>query len=146
MKVLVADDDPISRHLLEIGLSNSGYRVVLAADGEEAIQLLHGPDWPRLLVLDWMMPGLDGIEVCRSIRKGPQEPYLYVILLTGNGQPGEIQEGWEAGANDYITKPFELPELQARVHVGKRIIELQDELALALAFELLRGTDRHMLV
>jgi two-component system, cell cycle response regulator len=131
MKVLVADDDPVSRRLLEIALGNSGYRVVLASDGEEAIQLLHGPDWPRVAILDWMMPRLDGVEVCRAIRKLPQEPYIYVILLTIKGQQEEIVEGLEAGANDYVTKPFDLQELQARVRAGKRILELQDQLALA---------------
>jgi two-component system, cell cycle response regulator len=131
MKVLVADDDPVSRRLLQIALSNSGYRVALASDGEEAIDALHGPDWPRVAILDWMMPRLDGVEVCRAIRKLPQEPYIYVILLTIKGQQEEIVQGLEAGANDYVTKPFDLQELQARVRAGKRILELQDQLALA---------------
>src|SRR3984885_2859781 len=130
MKVLVADDDPVSRRLLQIALSNSGYRVALASDGEEAIDALHGPDWPRVAILDWMMPRLDGVEVCRAIRKLPQEPYIYVILLTIKGQQEEIVQGLEAGANDYVTKPFDLQELQARVRAGKRILELQDRLAL----------------
>lgn len=140
-KVLVADDDPISRRLLEIALSNSGYQVVVAADGAEALQLLHGQDSPRLVILDWMMPRLDGVEVCRVVRECAKEPYPYVIILTIKGQQEEIVEGLEAGANDYITKPFDLQELRARLRAGERILELHDKLV--LVSEQLRFQTRH---
>jgi two-component system cell cycle response regulator len=130
MKVLVAEDDPVSRRLLEITLSASGYRVVVAADGREALQMLQGPDAPRLVILDWMMPGLDGVEVCRAVKEKGQEPYVYIIILTIKGQQEEIVEGLEAGANDYVTKPFDLQELRARLRAGERILELHDQLVL----------------
>ena len=128
MKVLVADDDLVSRRLLESSLSKSGYRVVVAADGTEALRLLDGPDCPRLAVLDWIMPGENGVEVCRKLRQKAQEPYVYVILLSMKGLQDEIVEGLEAGANDYVIKPCDLQELQARVRAGKRILELHDQL------------------
>jgi len=128
MKVLVADDDLVSRRLLESSLSKSGYRVVVAADGTEALRLLDGPDCPRLAVLDWIMPGENGVEVCRKLRQKAQEPYVYVILLSMKGLQDEIVEGLEAGANDYVVKPCDLQELQARVRAGKRILELHDQL------------------
>jgi two-component system cell cycle response regulator len=128
MKVLVADDDLVSRRLLESTLSKSGYRVVVAADGAEALRLLEGPDCPRLAVLDWIMPEENGVEVCRKLREKAQEPYVYVILLTMKGLQDEIIEGLEAGANDYVIKPCDLQELQARVRAGKRILELHDQL------------------
>ena len=129
--VLIADDDPVSRRLLQVSLGNAGYRVVMAADGEEALRILNERDCPRLAVLDWMMPAMDGVEVCRAVRGSAREPYLYLILLTAKGQQTEIIEGLEAGADDYITKPFDLQELKARLRSGKRILELQEQLVTA---------------
>jgi diguanylate cyclase (GGDEF)-like protein len=129
--VLIADDDPVSRRLLQVSLGNAGYRVVMAADGAEALQKLNEPDSPRLAVLDWMMPVVDGVEVCRTIRRSAREPYLYIVLLTAKGHQTEIIEGLEAGADDYITKPFDLQELKARLRAGKRILELQEQLVTA---------------
>jgi two-component system, cell cycle response regulator len=128
VKVLIADDDPVSRRLLQVTLSNSGYETVMATDGAEALHALEQKNCPRLVILDWIMPKLDGIEVCRAIRKRMAEPYLYVILLTVKGQQREIIEGLEAGADDYVTKPFDLLELKARLRAGRRILELQDQL------------------
>ena len=131
MKVLVAEDDPLSRHLLEVALRNSGYEPMIAVDGVEALQALDQPNCPKLVVLDWMMPNLDGLEVCRIIRKRNQEPYTYIILLTANGQREEVIEGLEAGADDYIVKPFDPHELKARLRAGRRILELHEQLASA---------------
>ncbi len=126
--VLIADDDPVSRRLLQVSLGNAGYRVVMATDGDQALGILNEQESPRLAVLDWMMPAMDGVEVCRAIRKTAQEPYRYIILLTAKGHQTEIIEGLEAGADDYITKPFDLQELKARLRSGKRILELQEQL------------------
>jgi two-component system cell cycle response regulator len=128
VRVLIADDDPVSRRLLQVTLGNSGYETVMATDGAEALHALEQKDCPRLVILDWIMPKLDGVEVCRAIRKRAPEPYLYVILLTVKGQQREIVEGLEAGADDYVTKPFDLLELKARLRAGRRILELQDQL------------------
>jgi two-component system, cell cycle response regulator len=128
VRVLIADDDPVSRRLLQVTLGNSGYETVIAVDGREALSVLEEKDSPRLVILDWIMPQMDGVEVCRTIRRRTVEPYLYVILLTVKGQQREIVEGLEAGADDYITKPFDLLELKARLRAGRRILELQDQL------------------
>jgi two-component system cell cycle response regulator len=128
VRVLIADDDPVSRRLLQVTLSNSGYEPVIAVDGAEALRVLEEKDTPRLVVLDWIMPHMDGVEVCRTIRRRTVEPYLYIILLTVKGEQREIIEGLEAGADDYITKPFDLLELKARLRAGRRILELQDQL------------------
>ena len=102
MKVLIADDDPVSRRLLQVTLSNFGYETVLATDGAEALSLAEQDDSPRLLVLDWVMPQMDGIEVCRRIRRFGQESYFYIILLTVKGRQNEIVEGLDAGADDTL--------------------------------------------
>lgn len=128
MKVFVADDDPVSRRLLQVTLTNFGYDTVMAADGAEALRILEQKDSPRLAILDWIMPPMDGVEVCRAIRKRSAEAYLYVILLTVKGEQKEIVEGLDAGADDYVTKPFDLMELKARLRAGRRILELQEQL------------------
>lgn len=131
VKVLVADDNAVSRRLLQVSLVNFGYIPTITSDGTEAMRALDEPDCPRLAILDWMMPKMDGIEVCRRIRKSAKEPYVYVILLTAKEQQTEIIEGLEAGADDYITKPFDLDELKARLRAGKRILDLQEQLVSA---------------
>jgi two-component system cell cycle response regulator len=128
MNVLIADDDPVSRRLLEVSLNKTGYKVDTTVDGAEALARLEQGDSPRLVVLDWMMPKMDGVEVCRATRKLAREPYVYIILLTARGRQEEIIEGLEAGADDYITKPFDLAELKARLRAGKRILDLQEQL------------------
>jgi diguanylate cyclase (GGDEF)-like protein len=131
MKVLVADDDPISRRLLQVSLAGSEYEIAIVANGAEALRVLEGADCPRLAILDWMMPEIDGVEVCRALRRRVGEPYVYVILLTAKGHPAEIIEGLEAGADDYITKPFDIHELKARLRAGRRILDLQEQLVSA---------------
>ena len=127
VKVLVAEDEPVSRHRLQAFLSKWGYTVLMAADGAEALKMLRR-EGPKLVVLDRVMPHVDGLAVCRAIRKGPPEPYIYVILLTAQDDHQEMMEGFEAGADDYITKPFQVPELEARVRTGARIVALQEQL------------------
>jgi two-component system cell cycle response regulator len=131
LKVLIADDDPVSRRLLEVSLNHAGYPVVAASNGTEALALLEHKDGPRLAVLDWMMPEMDGVQVCYNLRKAAREPYIYIILLTARGHQSEIVQGLEAGADDYITKPFDLQELKARLRAGKRILELHEQLVFA---------------
>jgi diguanylate cyclase (GGDEF)-like protein len=131
MKILVAEDDSISRRMLEAFMVKWGYEVIVATEGEEAWGLLQGNDAPRLAILDWMMPGKDGIEICRSIRQRKGRPYVYILLLTARGQKQDIVEGLEAGADDYVTKPFDPYELRARVRAGRRIVELQEQLLAA---------------
>jgi diguanylate cyclase (GGDEF)-like protein len=131
MKVLVAEDDSISRRMLEAFMVKWGYEVIVATEGEEAWGFLQGNDAPRLAILDWMMPGKDGIEICRSLRQRKGRPYVYILLLTARGQKQDIVEGLEAGADDYVTKPFDPYELRARVRAGRRIVELQEQLLAA---------------
>jgi diguanylate cyclase (GGDEF)-like protein len=128
VKVLIAEDDMVSRRLLEATLARWGYDVVITRDGMEAWQVLQGPDAPPLAILDWMMPGIDGLEVCRLVRQCVQEPYIYLLLLTTKGRRENIIEGLNAGADDYLTKPFDPHELQVRLRTGKRIVTLQAEL------------------
>lgn len=131
MNVLIADDDLVSRRLLQVSLTHAGYRVELAANGVEALRALEESDRPRLAVLDWMMPEMDGLDVCRSVRKLGRESYVYIVLLTAKEQQDDIVEGLEAGADDYITKPFDIHELKARLRAGRRILELQQQLVSA---------------
>lgn len=128
MKVLIAEDDVVSRRLLEATLIRWGYEVIVTRDGSEAWQALQQSDPPPLAILDWMMPGLDGVEVCRLIRQRGHEPYIYLILLTTKSLKENIIEGLDAGADDYLTKPFNPSELQVRLRAGTRILTLQAEL------------------
>jgi DNA-binding response OmpR family regulator len=129
MKALIADDDLTYRRMLEALLLKWGYDVVVTADGEAAWQVLQAPDAPQLAILDWMMPGKDGVEICRQIPKSSGSDPKYIILLTSKGGKEDIVSGLDAGADDYVTKPFESEELRARVQVGERILRLQSELA-----------------
>jgi len=131
MQVLVAEDDPVSRRLLEAHLGRWGYRAVAASDGDQAWDLLQQPDAPRLAILDWMMPGLSGPELCRRVRSLGREPYTYLLLLTARAHKEDLIEGMEAGADDYVTKPFDAQELNVRLRAGRRILELQAELVTA---------------
>lgn len=128
MKVLVADDSATSRAMLRTALSRWGYDVVLAEHGAEAWEILAEPDPPTMAILDWVMPHMTGPEVCRRVRENRREPYTYILLLTSKNTKGETVEGLEAGADDYIVKPFDQHELQVRLRVGKRIIDLQMDL------------------
>ena len=128
MKVLIADDSATSRQLLRTALSQWGYEVVMAEDGNQAWEILAQPDPPPMAVLDWVMPHMTGPEVCRKVRETHREPYTYIILLTSKNTKGETVEGLEAGADDYVVKPFDKHELQVRLRAGKRIIDLQMDL------------------
>lgn len=128
MKVLVADDSLVMRRLLEASVSSWGYEPVSASDGDQAWEVLSSPDPPSIAILDWMMPGLSGLAICRRLRERQAPPYVYVILLTSRGLREDIVEGLNAGADDYIVKPFDKHELEVRLRAGRRIIELQAEL------------------
>jgi DNA-binding response OmpR family regulator len=129
MKILVAEDDLTTRRMLKAMLERWGFEVVGACDGNEAWQILHKPDSPRLAILDWMMPGMDGVEICRKARELVTTEPIYLIVLTGKTSKENIVAGLQAGANDYITKPFSGEELRARVQVGRGMVELQSTLA-----------------
>ncbi|MGB8523222.1 MAG: diguanylate cyclase, partial [Candidatus Acidiferrales bacterium] len=139
-QIVIAEDDPISRRLLEVLLTRSGYQVSVAANGTEALELLEQVDAPRLAVLDWMMPGLEGLQVCRKIRERKDRPYTYILLLSARAQKEDLLLGLESGADDYLTKPFDVLELRARLHVGQRILQLQDRLMEKGAELLFRAT------
>jgi diguanylate cyclase (GGDEF)-like protein len=128
MKILIAEDDPVSRRLLEAKLVKWGYDVVVTCDGDEALKALRTKDAPKLAILDWMMPGVDGVEICGMMRREAREPYIYTILLTALHRDEDLVAGMEAGADDYITKPFIANELRVRLRAGRRIIDLQNEL------------------
>ena len=124
-RVLVADDDLISRKRLESLLRKRGYEVTSATDGLEALAVLEAIDSPSIAILDWMMPGLDGIEICRRIRQTPELSGIYVLLLTGRASRADLVAGLDAGADDYMIKPIDTEELRARVQVGTRAAKLQ---------------------
>lgn len=129
MRVFIAEDDPVSRRALEATLAKKGYEVVTAKDGREAWEVLSGENPPKLAVLDWMMPHADGVELCRKLRERPTSEPIYVILLTAKGEKTDIVEGLDAGANDYLVKPFDSGELRARIEVGRRVVDLQHAVA-----------------
>ena len=141
MKVLIADDEIISRRLLDSSLRRWGYEAVVASDGIEASQVLRGPDPPKLAILDWLMPGLDGVQLCRELRQREKESYTYVLLLTGKHTKRDVVQGLEAGADDYMIKPFDPQELEVRLRTGKRILFLLDELTATR--EMLRDLAAH---
>lgn len=141
MRILIADDSNVSRHLLESIVKKWGYQVITTADGNQAWDALQQPDAPRMAILDWMMPGLTGPEVCRLVRQKGIEPYTYILLLTSRTQKQDVIEGMTAGADDYVVKPFDQQELNVRLRAGRRIIDLQDELLKAQA--LLRHQATH---
>lgn len=127
MKILIAEDEPVSRRALVLTLESWGYDVLQAADGVKAKELLEGEPVSMILT-DWMMPRMDGLELCRQVREMPSARYAYIILLTTRSDKESLVEGMEAGADDFVTKPFEQEELRARIRAGQRILDLQDEL------------------
>jgi len=129
MKILIAEDDLTSRRMLEARLVKWGYEVVVVCDGNEAWEVLQGDDAPQLAILDWMMPGMDGVEVCRNVRERESDSHIYIILLTAKARKKETVAGLDAGADDYLTTPFHREELRARVQVGVRMVHLQNRLA-----------------
>jgi DNA-binding response OmpR family regulator len=128
MRVLVADDEATSRHLIQAILTGWGFEVLMAAEGGEALDILGASSPPEIVLLDWMMPGADGLEVCRRIRAAKPQATTYIILVTARGGLENVVQGLEAGADDYITKPFDPRELRARLRAGVRIVQLQDAL------------------
>jgi len=129
VKILIAEDEPAFLQLLEELLVKWGYEVVLCSDGNEAWQTLNAEDAPRLAILDWRMPGMNGVEICRNVRRVLPEPYTYIILLTSQQRDEDLVAGMEAGADDYITKPLKTNELRVRLNAGRRMVELQNQLA-----------------
>jgi len=125
MKVLIADDDAVARHKLETYLLDWNYEVVAASEGKEAWRALQEEDAPRLAILDWMMPGMDGVQICEEVKKLKGEPYIYVLLLTVRDRKEDVVRGLDAGADDYLTKPYDAQELKARLRTGRRILALQ---------------------
>jgi two-component system, cell cycle response regulator len=139
-RILIAEDDPVSRRLLELFLVKWGFEVAVATTGTEALAMLERMDAPRLAILDWMMPGMEGVQVCQKLRESSDRPYVYVMLLTARTQKEDLLQGLESGADDYLTKPFDSQELRARLHVGQRILDLQDQLIAAGEELLYRAT------
>ncbi len=129
MELLIAEDDVSSRSMLQAVIGRWGFDVVAVSDGAQAWARLQEPNGPRLVLLDWMMPAMDGLEVCRRVRQTERADSPYIIMLTARTVKGDIVAGLEAGANDYISKPFHPEELKARLMVGKRVLELQRALA-----------------
>ena len=128
MKILIAEDDSVTRRALEAALVKWGYDALVTSDGNEAWNALQQKEKPKLAILDWMMPGMDGIEICRKVREIPDFGPLYIIMLTVRERNEDIVAGLQAGADDYVTKPFDYEELRARVQVGIRIIRLEADL------------------
>jgi two-component system cell cycle response regulator len=128
MKILIADDDTLSLRLMQRTLENYGYEVITATDGLQAAKILCNPGGPKLALIDWMMPELDGLGVCREVRSRHEDDYVYILLLTSRQSSDDIVIGLEAGADDYLTKPCRTAELKARLHTGRRILQLEDKL------------------
>ncbi|HEY5387227.1 MAG TPA: diguanylate cyclase [Thermoleophilia bacterium] len=142
MRILIAEDDVTSRLLLKRVLENWGHEVTVTIDGAEAWQVLRADDAPRLAILDWMMPGMDGVDVCRRVRARATLQPTYIILLTALGDKDSVVTGLDAGADDYVGKPYDPDELRARLDVGCRLVKLNDELLEAQgALEVLASTD-----
>ena len=128
MRVLIADDNIASTQTFAVLLRYWGYEPITVHDGLRALEVLRSPDAPSLAVLDWIMPGLNGIDICREIRKGVDRPYTYVVLVTGRGGKEQMIDGLKSGADDYLVKPVDPNELHARLSTGKRILDLQEQL------------------
>jgi diguanylate cyclase (GGDEF)-like protein len=131
-KVLIADDDAVSCRLVRCLLEKWDYQVLVASNGIDARRILHGSGAPRLAILDWMMPGLDGIHIIGEVRAAQRDFYTYILLLTAKAERADLLRGLDSGADDYLTKPFDSQQLRARLRVGERIIELQERLIVAL--------------
>lgn len=139
MNILIAEDDPVTRRLLEAFLKKWGYEVQVAADGKEAWEALQRHPRPNLVVSDWMMPGMDGVELCRKVRSIQDSGYIYFIILTSKGRKEDVIGGLEAGADDYLVKPFDKEELKYRVGIGERIIDLEQRILRLASTDALTG-------
>jgi len=128
MKILIAEDDNVTRHILEKSVTEMDFEVVSCKNGHDAWKILQSENPPHLLILDWMMPGMDGLEICRKVREQAKEPYTFILLLTSKGEQDDFVKGMEAGADDYVVKPFNHNDLRVRLKAGRRIVELNEEL------------------
>jgi two-component system, cell cycle response regulator len=131
MRILIAEDETVQRRLLERLLTGWGHDVVVAPDGQQAWSVLRGENCPDLAILDWVMPGMDGLRVCRELRKDAGRKYVYTVLLTAKDSKQDLVEAMEAGADEYLAKPFDAQELKARLIAAKRILDLQEQLVSA---------------
>ncbi|HWB60798.1 MAG TPA: response regulator [Chthoniobacteraceae bacterium] len=127
--ILIAEDHHVSRHLLERNLANWGFQAVTVEDGEAALRILEGNNPPPIALLDWMMPKMDGSQVCQRVRQNKDLPYIYLIMLTAKSQKEDVASGLDSGADDYVIKPFDADELRARLKVGERVVALERTLA-----------------
>jgi two-component system, cell cycle response regulator len=139
MKILLVEDSYIERRKIGNYLAEWGLEYVGVGSGTEAIKLLEAPDHPEMAVLDWVLPGLDGIDILRRIRKATQGSYIYAVMLTAKNQKRDRMIAMEAGADDYLSKPVDAAELRSRIMVGKRIVELQQSLRFAATHDFLTG-------
>ena len=139
MKVLIAEDDTVTRRLLEIHLRKWGYEVLSVCDGREALEEIEKPEAPSLVISDWMMPGMDGLELCRRIRELEGFGYIYFIIITAKGRKEDVIKGLGAGADDYLIKPVDQEELKCRVKIGQRIIELERRILRLASTDALTG-------
>jgi len=126
--ILIAEDDPMFRRILQRWLETWGFRVLVAEDGAEAWEYLRHKNPPEMMILDWVMPGMDGLEICRRARASSSGTYQYILLVTARDRTPDVVRGLDAGADDYLTKPFDKSELHARLRVGRRILALQHQL------------------
>ncbi len=129
MRVLIAEDDASTRQLLATYLNKWGYAAIPTNNGEDALKVLESPEAPHIAILDWMMPGANGIDICRKIRQKEKEKLIHIIILTARESKEDVLKGFDAGADDFITKPFNKDELRARIKVGERIVVLQSALS-----------------
>jgi len=129
MKILIAEDDLTSQLMIKAIVAKAGYEPIVTGNGLDAYEILIKPDAPKLAVMDWMMPGMDGVEVCRQLTELKSNEPAYLILLTIRDNKEDIVRGLKAGANDYIIKPYDAEELQVRIGVGRKVVELQASLA-----------------
>jgi two-component system cell cycle response regulator len=144
MKILIADDELVSRRMLQGLLTMWGHEVIPVADGNAALELLKAPDAPRVGLIDWVMPGQNGVDVCSAMRRDRPEPYTYMILLTAKDAKENIVEGLESGADDYLIKPWDPDELKARLRTAQRILQLEDRLVEARETMRFKATHDHL--
>lgn len=131
MKLLIAEDEYTTRLTVQVVLERWGYKVDGVEDGTEAWEVLQKPDGPQIAILDWEMPGIDGVELCEKVKMLERDTPIYVIILTARDAQNDILQGFDAGADDYITKPFDEHELRARVRVAERLVSIQEELVIS---------------
>jgi len=129
MKILIAEDDSLSQTMLKAMVARAGFEPVVTGDGLEALQILSRADGPKLAVLDWMMPGMDGPDVCRKMREIKTDEPAYLILLTSRDDKKDVILGLKSGSNDYVVKPYDIEELKVRIGIGRKVVELQSMLA-----------------